>query len=78
MIGADIKPTDIVSHDDKDVWSALLLLLRSNWRARHHCSDKQGREAEPEFSPHGHRQLLPSLLFCGRPLWTPRFAIPIL
>src|SRR5262249_49461821 len=34
VIGTDVEPAHIVAHDDEDVGSALLLLLRGRWHTR--------------------------------------------
>src|SRR6185436_11144511 len=57
VIGADVEPADIVAHDDKDVGSALLLLLGGDWRARYQNREERSDHTDPQLSADSHDAL---------------------
>src|SRR5262249_30657256 len=65
VVSADVEPADIVAHDDEDVGSSLLLLLRRGWQAYYRYSGQQCQQAGPESSSSCHREC-PSILTTGR------------
>ena len=52
VICADVKPADIITHDDNNVRSPLL--LRSGWHDRHGYSDHERQKAWPDCPASGH------------------------